>query len=190
MKIYDTGGERCERKKWNRVLDLNPEVIIFVVSLSDFNQTCTEDNNQNRMQESLSSLTKLCQEVSRRQLKGLEIVLVFNKTDVFREKLEDKKSIAVCFPGFSALSTSSSYSDSIDSSSQKSVEESLKYIAKIFTDVVKKITSQPIVRLYEISSLDKKDIKYLMEDGIEPIMRRHEPKPPMIKDHTFRIMLG
>lgn len=48
FEIYDVGGQRNERKKWIHCFE-NVTAIIFVVSLSEYNQRLYEDSSVNRM---------------------------------------------------------------------------------------------------------------------------------------------
>jgi guanine nucleotide-binding protein G(i) subunit alpha len=50
--MIDVGGQRCERKKWIHCFE-GVQCIIFVTSLSEYNQKCYEDDETNRMKESL-----------------------------------------------------------------------------------------------------------------------------------------
>ncbi|KAI6234629.1 G-protein alpha subunit [Aphelenchoides fujianensis] len=52
FRVIDVGGQRSERKKWIHCFD-NVNAIIFISSLSEYDQTLREDNCTNRMQESL-----------------------------------------------------------------------------------------------------------------------------------------
>ena len=47
FELVDVGGQRSERKKWIQCFD-NVTAILFIISLSDFNQVLTEDNLTNR----------------------------------------------------------------------------------------------------------------------------------------------
>lgn len=84
MHIYDVGGQRSERKKWIHCFD-NVTLIIFCVSLSEYDQTLLEDKTQNRLDESLILFDSV---VNSRWFARASIVLFLNKIDVFAEKLQ------------------------------------------------------------------------------------------------------
>ena len=46
------GGQRSERKKWIHCFD-NVTAVLFVVSMSEYDQVLAEDHRVNRMAESL-----------------------------------------------------------------------------------------------------------------------------------------
>ncbi|CAI4419392.1 BFH_collapsed_G0014710.mRNA.1.CDS.1 [Saccharomyces cerevisiae] len=83
MHIYDVGGQRSERKKWIHCFD-NVTLVIFCVSLSEYDQTLMEDKNQNRFQESLVLFDNI---VNSRWFARTSVVLSLNKIDLFAEKL-------------------------------------------------------------------------------------------------------
>lgn len=84
MHIYDVGGQRSERKKWIHCFD-NVTLIIFCVSLSEYDQTLLEDNSQNRLEESLILFDSV---VNSRWFARSSIVLFLNKIDIFAEKIQ------------------------------------------------------------------------------------------------------
>ncbi|CAR23113.1 guanine nucleotide-binding protein subunit alpha [Lachancea thermotolerans CBS 6340] len=84
LHIYDVGGQRSERKKWIHCFD-NVTLIIFCVSLSEFDQTLLEDKSQNRLEESLILFDSV---VNSRWFARASIVLFLNKIDVFAEKIQ------------------------------------------------------------------------------------------------------
>ncbi|KAI6214082.1 hypothetical protein M3Y94_00226700 [Aphelenchoides besseyi] len=59
FRVIDVGGQRSERKKWIHCFD-NVNAIIFISSLSEYDQTLREDNCTNRMQESLKLFDSIC----------------------------------------------------------------------------------------------------------------------------------
>jgi hypothetical protein len=59
IKLVDVGGQRNERKKWIHCFE-GVNALLFVVSLSEFDQVCYEDNNTNRMHESLLLFEEVC----------------------------------------------------------------------------------------------------------------------------------
>ncbi len=67
--------------------------VIFVASLSDYDQKCYEDDVTNRMMESLDLFDEIA---NGNWFKNTTIMLFLNKTDVFREKIK-KTDLKVCF---------------------------------------------------------------------------------------------
>ncbi|SCU84394.1 LADA_0D01464g1_1 [Lachancea dasiensis] len=84
LHIYDVGGQRSERKKWIHCFD-NVTLIIFCVSLSEYDQTLLEDKNQNRLEESLILFDSV---VNSRWFARASVVLFLNKIDIFAEKVQ------------------------------------------------------------------------------------------------------
>lgn len=83
LHMYDVGGQRNERKKWIHCFD-NVTLIIFCVALSEYDQNLSEDNSQNRLEESLILFDSV---VNSRWFTRTSIVLFLNKIDSFAEKL-------------------------------------------------------------------------------------------------------
>ncbi|KAJ3997194.1 guanine nucleotide binding protein alpha subunit, partial [Lentinula boryana] len=82
-KLFDVGGQRSERKKWIHCFE-NVTALVFLVSLSEYDQMLYEDESVNRMQEALTLFDSICN--SRWFLKT-SIILFLNKIDLFAEKL-------------------------------------------------------------------------------------------------------
>jgi hypothetical protein len=91
--IFDTGGQRTERKKWiNCYEDAN--VVLVVGALSQFNEVCYEDNLFNRMVEALEVVEYIgnVDELSEKPM-----YLYLNKQDIFVKELK-KDTIKMAFP--------------------------------------------------------------------------------------------
>lgn len=89
------GGQRSERKKWIHCFD-NVTAVLFVVSMSEYDQVLAEDHRVNRMVESL----KLFEEtVNGAHLCKKPFIIFFNKRDLFEEKIL-RKSIHCAFPDY------------------------------------------------------------------------------------------
>jgi guanine nucleotide-binding protein subunit alpha len=82
-RMFDVGGQRTERKKWIHCFE-NVTAILFLVAISEYDQSLFEDDTINRMQEALTLFNSLC---NSRWFIGTSIILIFNKTDTFKEKL-------------------------------------------------------------------------------------------------------
>lgn len=117
FKLFDVGGQRNERKKWIHCFE-NVSAVIFVASLSDYDQKCYEDDVTNRMMESLDLFDEM---TNNNWFKTTTIMLFLNKTDIFREKIK-KNDLKVCFEDFDGGSD---------------FERSIKFIEQKFLDVNK-----------------------------------------------------
>lgn len=95
LHIYDVGGQRSERKKWIHCFD-NVTLIIFCVSLSEYDQLLLEDQGQNRFQESLVLYDNV---VNSRWFARTSVVLFLNKIDLFAEKIK-KVPLETYFPDY------------------------------------------------------------------------------------------
>lgn len=124
FSLYDVGGQRNERKKWMHCFE-NVTAIIFVTSLSEYDQRCYEDDLTNRMSESIVLFDEIC---NARWFKETPIILFLNKTDLFREKIA-KTDLTVCFPEYRG---------------GKNYDEASQYIAKKFTELNKRSDNKPI----------------------------------------------
>jgi guanine nucleotide-binding protein G(i) subunit alpha len=70
--------------------------MIYVASLSEFNQKCSEDEITNRMLESLNLFEDL---FNSEIFKGIPILLLLNKLDIFTQKIS-KKDLSCVFPEY------------------------------------------------------------------------------------------
>ncbi|KAF9474749.1 heterotrimeric G-protein alpha subunit, GPA1-like protein [Pholiota conissans] len=82
-KLFDVGGRRSERKKWIHCFE-NVTALVFLVSLSEYDQMLYEDESVNRMQEALTLFDSIC---NSRWFVKTSIILFLNKIDLFAEKL-------------------------------------------------------------------------------------------------------
>ena len=80
FKMFDVGGQRGERKKWIHCFD-NVTAIMFIASLSEYDQVLFEDRTRNRMVESLHLFEGMC---NLPWLKTVPILLFLNKEDLFK----------------------------------------------------------------------------------------------------------
>ena len=84
IEVTDTGGQRSERRKWLKMLE-NIDGIIYVASISDFNQVLWEADTVNRWEETTEIFKRLVEIPS---LYDIPIVLLLNKVDLLEEKLK------------------------------------------------------------------------------------------------------
>jgi len=84
LELVDVGGQRGERRRWIHCFE-GVTAVMFIISLSDYNQTLYEDETTNRMQESEKLFGEMLNNVFFRET---PFIVFFNKLDMFREKLK------------------------------------------------------------------------------------------------------
>ncbi|KJA18360.1 hypothetical protein HYPSUDRAFT_90079 [Hypholoma sublateritium FD-334 SS-4] len=82
--LYDVGGARGQRPTWIPYFD-DATAIIFLAPLSAFDQYLEEDPKTNRIDDSLQLFGAIC---ANPLLKDAHLVLLLNKMDILREKLD------------------------------------------------------------------------------------------------------
>ncbi|XP_072279713.1 guanine nucleotide-binding protein G(i) subunit alpha-3 [Pyxicephalus adspersus] len=100
FKMFDVGGQRSERKKWIHCFE-GVTAIIFCVALSDYDLLLVEDEEMNRMQESMKLFESIC---NNKWFSDTSIILFLNKNDLFEEKIT-RSPLTTCYPEYSGTNT-------------------------------------------------------------------------------------
>ena len=95
FKVIDVGGQRSERAKWINCFD-TCTAVIFVASLSCYDQSLYEDDTVNAMSEALKLFEETC---NSRWFRKTSIILFLNKSDLFEFKIPNRP-LALCFPEY------------------------------------------------------------------------------------------
>ncbi|KAJ7354516.1 guanine nucleotide binding protein, alpha subunit [Mycena albidolilacea] len=83
-RIYDVGGTRSQRPAWCSYFD-DVNALIFLAPISAFDQYLEDDPLTNRIHDSVELLTSIC---ANKLLKDAQLILLLNKVDILRKKLE------------------------------------------------------------------------------------------------------
>lgn len=86
LRMLDVGGQRNERRKWIHCFE-GVTSVIFVASLSEYDQTLFEDAGKNRLEESLELFHEI---VNSEWFTSSAMILFLNKVDLFREKFLER----------------------------------------------------------------------------------------------------
>jgi len=130
FQIMDVGGQRSERKKWiNCFADVTG--LIFVASLTAYNQFLYEDEDVNRLGESLKLFGDLLNNDD--TFDKACIVLFLNKSDLFTDMCK-KTPISKCLPDYKG---------------GNSEDEQYEYIKKLY---ISKLKKKPLTKNKEASS--------------------------------------
>jgi len=92
IKMVDVGGQRSERRKWASCFD-SVTAILYICSLSEYDQYLREEDTQPRMHESIFLFEEIC---NTNWFANLSIILFLNKKDLFAEKITHT-DLRVCF---------------------------------------------------------------------------------------------
>lgn len=93
LSLFDTGGERNERKKWIHTFE-NVDIVIFVAALSHFCCVLWEDEKTLSMHDAIELFQEIC---NGKWFKRSEMILILNKNDIFRQMLYDEISLKTGF---------------------------------------------------------------------------------------------
>jgi len=96
LRIYDVGGQRSERHKWIHCFDMVTSVI-FVASLSCYDQYLFEQSDVNAMHESINLFDEV---INSKWFRVASMILFLNKIDIFKDKMA-RRSLQVCFAEYS-----------------------------------------------------------------------------------------
>jgi len=83
MLMVDVGGQKSERRKWIHCFQ-DVTAILFIVSLSGYDQCLVEDRDMNQMQDALTVWDAICHS---QWFEKTSIILFLNKNDLFEKKV-------------------------------------------------------------------------------------------------------
>lgn len=95
MLMVDVGGQKSERRKWIHCFQ-DVTSILFLVSLSGYDQCLVEDKDANQMQDAMTIWDSICHS---QWFKQTSIILFLNKNDLFERKIPTS-DIKTFFPDF------------------------------------------------------------------------------------------
>ncbi|XP_048198011.1 guanine nucleotide-binding protein subunit alpha-15 [Perognathus longimembris pacificus] len=95
LRIVDVGGQKSERKKWIHCFE-NVIALIYLASLSEYDQRLEENSQENRMKESLALFRTI---LELPWFRSTSVILFLNKTDILEEKIPTSH-LATYFPSF------------------------------------------------------------------------------------------
>ncbi|THD26571.1 Guanine nucleotide binding protein q polypeptide [Fasciola hepatica] len=95
FRIVDVGGQRSERRKWIHCFE-NVTSIVFLVALNEYDQVLVENNNENRMEESLLLFRTI---INYPCFQSASVILFLNKKDILEEKIQ-YSNLVDYFPKF------------------------------------------------------------------------------------------
>uniref|UniRef100_A0A8C4HS14 Adenylate cyclase-inhibiting G alpha protein n=2 Tax=Dicentrarchus labrax TaxID=13489 RepID=A0A8C4HS14_DICLA len=150
FKMFDVGGQRSERKKWIHCFE-GVTSIIFCVALSDYDLVLAEDEEMNRMHESMKLFDSIC---NNKWFTLTSIILFLNKKDLFEEKIS-RSPLTICYPVYSG---------------GNSYEEAAAYIQCQFEDLNKRKDTKEIYTHFTCAT-DTKNVQFVFDAVTDVIIK-------------------
>ncbi|KAF7296231.1 Heterotrimeric G-protein alpha subunit 4 [Mycena chlorophos] len=82
--LVDVGGQKSERRKWVHCFQ-DVTSILFIVSLSGYDQCLVEDRTANQMHDAMTIWESICHS---KWFKTTSVILFLNKDDLYQEKIK------------------------------------------------------------------------------------------------------
>ncbi|MGH0129547.1 UNVERIFIED_CONTAM: hypothetical protein FKN15_033872 [Acipenser sinensis] len=152
FKMFDVGGQRSERKKWIHCFE-GVTSIIFCVALSDYDLVLAEDEEMNRMHESMKLFDSIC---NNKWFTDTSIILFLNKKDLFEEKIK-RSPLTICFPEYAGSNT---------------YEEAAAYIQCQFEDLNKRKDTKEIYTHFT-QATDTKNVQFVFDAVTDVIIKNN-----------------
>ncbi|KAJ7336750.1 G protein alpha-subunit [Mycena albidolilacea] len=139
--ICDTGGERCERKKWVHCFP-GTTAVFFVVALNDYQKVLVEDESMNRMNDNFELWPHV---INEKQLQSAKFILLFNKLDLFVRDFQ-VETFSAFFPDYISWKISTEFFTGSN--------EALKALAYLRQKFLGEVHGKREVHTYEVSATD------------------------------------
>ncbi|KAJ3306062.1 hypothetical protein HDV03_000599 [Kappamyces sp. JEL0829] len=150
MHVYDVSGLQQHRKQWFSYFE-DVHAVLFVASLSCYDQMMLEDERTNRMHDAIRTFELIG---NNPLLQKPDIILFLNKSDLYKEKVK-KVPIAAHFHG------------APDSKEDKAAEKGIKFFKTKFLDaVVLKKNSSRAKLCHVTCCTDTKIMQKIMDEVI------------------------
>ncbi|CAH1961370.1 unnamed protein product [Acanthoscelides obtectus] len=152
FKMFDVGGQRSERKKWIHCFE-GVTAIIFCVALSGYDLVLAEDEEMNRMVESMKLFDSIC---NSKWFVTTSIILFLNKKDLFEEKIS-RSPLTICFPEYTGPNT---------------YEEAAEYVRMKFENLNKRKDQKEIYTHFTCAT-DTNNIKFVFDAVTDIIIKNN-----------------
>lgn len=152
FKMFDVGGQRSERKKWIHCFE-GVTAIIFCVALSGYDLVLAEDEEMNRMIESMKLFDSIC---NNKWFVETSIILFLNKKDLFEEKIA-RSPLTICFPEYTGSNT---------------YEEAAAYIQMKFESLNKRRDTKEIYTHFTCAT-DTNNIQFVFDAVTDVIIKNN-----------------
>ncbi|CAI2355082.1 unnamed protein product [Caenorhabditis sp. 36 PRJEB53466] len=151
FRVFDVGGQRSQRKKWIHCFD-DAKALIYVASLSEFDQVLLEDNTTNRMLESIQLFKQV---VNNKYFVNTSVILFLNKKDIFEEKIVTKKrSLSIAFDAYTGPA--------------EDMEAAIQFVEKKYKGVSD--NKEKNIYCHQTCATDTQQVQYVLDAVLDTIL--------------------
>lgn len=165
VSLIDVGGQKVERYKWQPLFD-QVDYLIFITSLSDFDQNLWEEQSIRRTQDALMLFTQIA---GAEVFQDVPIFLIFNKVDAFEKKLKkfpDKFKEA--YPGF--IPTTPSNDNEIN------LNDAIEHVKKAYLKEIGPRSKQGWIEAIQLNAIDDNSVKSITQKIAKRVISDHGNK--------------
>ncbi|XP_072260828.1 guanine nucleotide-binding protein subunit alpha-15 [Pyxicephalus adspersus] len=165
LRMVDVGGQKSERKKWIHCFE-NVNALIYLASLSEYDQQLEEKKDENRMRESLALFKQI---MALPWFSETPIILFLNKTDLLAEKVYIS-DLATYFPNFKGPRQDAMAATQFIKDSYKNIFSNTKHQDLLGKP---KKDEERIIYVHETCATDTKNIHRVFENTKEAVLRKY-----------------
>lgn len=165
VTLIDVGGQKVERNKWQPLFD-HIDYLLFIVSLSDFDQNLWEEKSIRRTQDSLMLFSQIA---GADVFQDVPIFLIMNKVDAFEKKLKkfpDKFKEA--YPGFTPTEPTQN--------NEINVNDAIEHIKRTFLRELGTRTKQGWIETYQLNAINSDSVKNVTQKIAQKVVSEHSAK--------------
>ncbi|XP_056374036.1 guanine nucleotide-binding protein subunit alpha-11-like isoform X1 [Hyla sarda] len=164
LRLVDVGGQKSERKKWIHCFE-NVNCLIYLASLSEYDQQLEENRQENRMRESLA-LFKSIMELP--WFRNTAIILFLNKTDLLSEKIAFS-DLATYFPKFKGPRQDAKAAKDFIGAAYRDIFEKTKVHDTLEKE---KLKTDRILYPHETCATDTENVRKVFNDIKHDVLRK------------------
>ncbi|KAI7791360.1 guanine nucleotide-binding protein subunit alpha-11-like isoform X1 [Triplophysa rosa] len=153
LRIVDVGGQKSERRKWIHCFE-NVTSLMFLASLSEYDQVLEENNKDNRMKESLSLFYTT---IHSPWFANSSIILFLNKKDILAEKIQTS-DLQTYFPTFRGK--------------RRDAQEAMEYISEMYQRQAVNVENKDCKHIYShfTCATDTSNIRKVFSDVKDTVL--------------------
>lgn len=140
IRIYDVGGQKSERAKWEKCMN-EVQGVIFCVSFAEFDKPMFESPEIPRIQDALSIFEQV---THKEKFQNAPFFVLCNKYDAFSDRIHNTDAFAKTFPNFQG--------------DPHNPDECAKFLTNLFLEKARPDIATRPINTYKLVALDSDNV--------------------------------